>query len=146
MAEKKKKIDPKKYADILSKTQLVEIYLDSCSVSHMREEIQTEKKIKIEIKDKASFKIVEDGFKAFHVYEAKAVSSNPEVLKPLMNINVVFCLVFRSHGDIGKDFFEVFKVVNLPLNSWPYLREFVQSMIQRMNLPHLTLPFAHTDK
>jgi preprotein translocase subunit SecB len=143
MASAKKLIDPKKYSEILSKTQLLEIYMESCSVSQVREGIHSEKKINIEINDRAIIKKAETGFKVLHKYDIKTVS--PEATKPSLRISVAFALVFSCDYSVGKSFFDVFKNVNLPLNSWPYLREFVQSTVQRMNLPPLTLPFVRRD-
>jgi preprotein translocase subunit SecB len=142
MKDKTKKIDPKEYAEILAKTELVDIYLESCSVNHDRIELQAEKKIKLEIKDKVTFRQVDVGFIAITTYEIKAIPSDPQKVRPIMTIKATFCLHFKSQGIVGKPFLDVFKVVNLPLNSWPYLREFVQNIVQRMNLPPLVLPFA----
>ena len=142
MKKQPNKIGPKEYSEILSNTELIEIYLESCSVRHNREEIQSEKKINISITDKVVFKKVEAGFTAIHTYDVKAVSSNPEKTKPMLNIKATFCLNFKCGVVVGKPFFDIFKVVNLPLNSWPYLREFVQNTVQRMNLPPLILPFS----
>lgn len=39
-----------------------------------------------------------------------------------------------------EDFLDVFEKYNLPLNSWPFLREFVHNTMGRMDLPIYTLP------
>ena len=40
-----------------------------------------------------------------------------------------------------EDFFEIYKEINLPVNIWPYFREFVANTTYRMNMPSVTLPF-----
>jgi preprotein translocase subunit SecB len=41
-----------------------------------------------------------------------------------------------------KDYFGVFVQVNLPVNTWPYFREFVHSTVSRMGLPPVVLPLV----
>ena len=63
----------------------------------------------------------------------------------VLKISVAFCLTYTTQeASFDNDFFEVFKKLVLPVNSWPYFREFVQSMTQRMNIPPLTLPLIKT--
>lgn len=45
----------------------------------------------------------------------------------------------EPEGDV-EGYYDVFKEVSLPVNAWPYVREFVQSTMMRMGWPPLTLP------
>jgi hypothetical protein len=116
--------------------------LQTISLSHNREEIKSGKKIRIDIKDKASFKLIEQGFKVNQKYEIIAPSDDPKKTKPKLKFVANFGLVFSSEQPINRKFFDVFQMVNLHLNSWPYFREFTHNMVQRMNLPPLILPFV----
>jgi len=57
-----------------------------------------------------------------------------------LNITVTYCLILYSREKFTKDFFDVYEKTSLPLNVWPFVREFVNSMTARMNIPPLTLP------
>jgi preprotein translocase subunit SecB len=61
---------------------------------------------------------------------------------PAVDVRVSFELLYRIPPDLKPSDIEIkaFSATNAMLNSWPYFREFVQSMIARMNLPPLTLP------
>ncbi|WP_157205831.1 hypothetical protein [Calidithermus timidus] len=37
-------------------------------------------------------------------------------------------------------YFEVFKEINLPINMWPFAREFIHNTMARMDWPPFTLP------
>jgi len=140
-SNKKEKIDPKTYSEILIKLELKEIYLESCSVSHKREELLKQKGLDVAIKDKASYVQKDSKLSVTHKYDLTV--KTPEMDRGFaLKISISFCLTFHSEEIISKDFFDVFRTINLPLNSWPYFREFVQNMTQRMNMPPITLPFV----
>jgi preprotein translocase subunit SecB len=140
-SEKKEGIDYKAYSKILGKLELKEIYLESCSVSHNREDILKQKNLKVAVKDKASHIQQENKLIVTHKYDLNV--KTPETKRGFaLKISICFVLIFHTEVSISKDFFDVFQKINLPLNSWPYFREFVQNMTQRMNIPPLTLPFV----
>ena len=134
-----KNIDYRKYSKTLSNLDFIEIYLESSSTDIKRQDILKHKGLKIEITDRASFEQTDNKLKVAHRYYIKA--RGPEQKDVALRINVTFCLTFQTKETIEKDFIDIFRKINLPLNSWPYLREFVQNMTQRMNIPPLTLPF-----
>ena len=133
-------MDPKKYYSILKKLELNEIYIESCTVSQLRDELLSEKNLQVTVKDKAMLEQQDSKVTIIHKYDLKAKTSQTEKGFPL-KVSATFCLIFRTDDKIEKPFFDIFKKINLPLNSWPYFREFVQSITQRMNIPPLTLPF-----
>lgn len=61
-----------------------------------------------------------------------------------LNISVTYCLILHSKEKFTKEFFEVYQNTSLLLNIGPFVREFINSMTARMNLPPLTLPFFKT--
>lgn len=138
---KKEKIDHRTYSVTLEKLELKEIYLESSSVSHNREQILKQKNLKVAVKDKASYVQHDNKLKVTHKYDLNV--KTPEMGKgAALKISISFVLTFHTEVTINKDFFDVFQEINLPLNSWPYFREFVQNITQRMNIPPLTLPFV----
>ena len=138
-SRKKEGIDPKRYAQILRGIRLDEIYLESCSVTHKRENLTKQKGLEVSIRDSASYKQHNGRVKVTHKYYLTA--KKPEMEDFALKISTAFCLVYFTDSPFRKEFFEIFKNTNLAVSSWPYFRELVQNMTQRMNIPPLTLPF-----
>jgi hypothetical protein len=59
---------------------------------------------------------------------------------PAATIEVTFGLDYRSELVMTDALFTPFEQFNLPLNAWPYAREFVASATARMNWIPFTLP------
>ena len=57
-----------------------------------------------------------------------------------LNISVTYGLILYSKEKFSKDFFDIYEKTSLPINVWPFVREFVNSITARMNVPPLTLP------
>lgn len=55
-------------------------------------------------------------------------------------LKVTFGLHFSSGQPMTDGLFRVFKAVNLPVNTWPFLREFVSTTLGRMGWEPFTLP------
>lgn len=132
---------PEKYAKILEKLEFAEIFLESCSVDSKREEFFNAKEIMVGVNDRSKFIQKRGRLEVEHSYTLKLMRKDDETNLPF-KISAKFRLVFISEVEISKEFYDIFKKINLPINSWPYFREFVQSMTQRMNIPPLTLPFV----
>lgn len=140
--KKKEAIDPKRYAQILRGIKLEEIYLESCSVIHKRENLIKQKSLQVSIRDNASYEQHNGRVKVTHKYYLTA--KQPEMEDFALKISTAFCLVYVTDSPFEKEFFDTFKNTSLRMNSWPYLRELVQNMTQRMNIPPLTLPLVMT--
>jgi preprotein translocase subunit SecB len=134
-------MDPRKYSQILRGISFDEIYLESSSVAHNRESLLKQKELEISIRDRASCIQQDNKIRVTHKYFLTAKNSATEK-DIVIKISVNFCLIYSTSSPFEKEFFEIFKNVNLPVNSWPYFREFVQSMTQRMNIPPITLPLV----
>jgi len=83
-------------------------------------------------------KLPENKFAILNDYEL-AASTKPKNDVPL-RITGTFKLVYSSANQPTREFLQKFAVRNSTFNSWPYFRELIQSIIQRMNLPLLVLP------
>lgn len=64
--------------------------------------------------------------------------------EPAIRIHVTFEVLYTSAERMMDEIFAEFRVRNLPVNTWPYFREFVQSSLGRMGWPVLTLPTLKT--
>lgn len=76
------------------------------------------------------------------VVVAKDRSSKSECL----SVWVTYCLVLYSKERFTRGFFEIYEKTSLPFNVWPFVREFVNSMTARMNVPPLNLPLFKAPK
>ncbi|RKZ28403.1 hypothetical protein DRQ26_01125, partial [bacterium] len=64
--------------------------------------------------------------------------------KHIIDIKCTLIVRYKHENGISEEMFEVFKDYNVPINTWPYFREFVSSSIARMGLPPFPLPAIHT--
>jgi hypothetical protein len=55
-------------------------------------------------------------------------------------INVAFEGWYRTHVEATDEYLATFQQVNLKMNLWPYIREFVHSHTQAMGFPPLLIP------
>jgi len=132
-------ISPEQYSKTLSKTELIDIYLESCLVDIKKESISFEKTLEVSIKDRSTFTHDGDKVKVAHKFFLKA--THPERRKEqLIKITATYCLIYSADSSFDDKFFKVFKDTTLPLNSWPYFREFAQSTTNRMSIPPIILP------
>lgn len=137
---RKFQLDPKKYSEIVKQIELTEVYLDSCNVTQKRGNLLHQKNLEITIRDKASYyQLAKQKTKVLHKFYLTA--KPPELEKDFaVKITATFCLVYDSAEAFSKDFFDIYKEFSLPMHSWPYFRELVQNMTQRLGIPPLTLP------
>ena len=129
------KISPEKYRTILEGIEFDNILLKN-SKSHIDHDLISEG-MSISIKDDATYKLVNDGF---IVEDRYILTSKNKDRKIVLKIECTYQLYFKSHQNISDDFFDVYKNYSLPLNVWPFFREFVNSMTSRMSIPPLVLP------
>ncbi|MFC1937584.1 hypothetical protein ACFLWY_03385 [Chloroflexota bacterium] len=86
----------------------------------------------------ASYEQEKEQFNVSHRYNVTILERETKEVKA--NISVTFRVVYSSKIPINDDLFQVFKVRNLPLNTWPYFREFVHNAIMRMGWPSFIAP------
>mgnify|MGYP000398030116 FL=1 len=135
-------ISPEEYKKILKGLDLISISLKE-SKAFINTDINPPIELSIQIKDEASYKIKDDGF-VFIFQKYKIDARKPESKTRFIQIEVVFLVKVHSEDKFTDDFFDIYKNVSLHLNTWPYLREFVNQTTSRMNIPPLTLPFYKT--
>lgn len=81
---------------------------------------------------------VEGGFRASQTYNFTGrVESDPDTA---IRVSTTFQLQYSSATPITPALFSVFCNLNLPLNSWPYFREYVQNALARTGWPSTVLP------
>jgi len=132
------KISRENYLKILKGIELRNIGLQK-SKTYYNYEAKIPDQMSIEIEDDAKYKIRENGivdlFQTYKV-DARKYSSKSRYIQ----IEITFVVTLKSEYEFTKEFFEIYQDVSLHLNTWPYLREFVNQATARMNVPPLTLP------
>lgn len=86
----------------------------------------------------ASYENAEGQFNVSHRYNVTI--SDKETKEAKAKISVTFYVVYSSKIPISADFFEIFKARNLPLNTWPYFREFIHNITMRIGWPPFIAP------
>ncbi|MCK4226107.1 protein-export chaperone SecB [candidate division WOR-3 bacterium] len=93
---------------------------------------------KVEIEEKKGYKLSEEGeFIVTHAYKLKGIKKDKK--KVGFQISVTYKLTYKSKTHITDEIFDLFSKTSLPLQTWPYFRQFVHEMSGRMGLPALTL-------
>ena len=142
MAKKKeaqKRMPPAEYREFLQQVELQSIVLDSCSVKTNRDNIASN--MKLDVRSKAGYAIDDKKIAVVNVqYDLKAYKSAKKDFA--LKLSCVYRVMLASELPITEDFMEIFLKVNIQTNTWPYFREFVQGMLQRIEYPPLTLPFS----
>lgn len=131
------KIPPKEYKKFIESIQLQDIYLESCSTKMNKKNIVSPQNISIS--SNASYTNNENNItEVRNKYTLVGYKSRKRDFG--FKIVAEYVIDYKTDIEFSDDFFEIFKELNVPLNLWPYFREFVQNMMSRMNLPPLTLP------
>ena len=127
--------DPQEYAAFIRQIELVHVWLDEANLANHHGPNAPEHAA-VQIESSTSYESWEAGFQAIQSYEVQMVEGE----KVLADIEVRFGLRFTSKEEMTEERFAVFREVNLPVNTWPYLREFVSTTLGRMGWQPITLP------
>ena len=130
-------MDPEEYKGFLKEVELTAIVLDACSTKTNRDNIGS--KMRLDINHKAKYQtITTNKGVIFSSYDLTATKSTKKDFA--LKLKCVYRVQLISEKPLSDDFMEIFTKVNTQMNTWPYFREFAQSMVQRAGFPPLTLP------
>jgi hypothetical protein len=134
-AQGRHKVSPVEYARFISGIELTTLWLQS---AEMRNEHGPEQPdhVTVDLHKDGRWDPQPGGFRAFHHWRVRVESTK----SILARLDVTFGLDFTAETPLTGDLFEVFCEHNLPVNTWPYLREFVSASLARMGWSPLTLP------
>jgi hypothetical protein len=139
--KQRQKVSPKEYREFISGLRLTNIAMKTSRAQRIADKVDLTRKIDMSINDHADFRMAaEDQCIISHAYEL-AMSYTGEK-DTLLDVSCTFEVALQTGRPMTREYFEVFSKVNLPVNTWPYFREFVHSMIGRMGLPPLILPMV----
>ena len=137
--EKQYKLSPKEYSTILEGIDLISISLQK-SQAYLNPGLKIPNDLKINIEEDASFTKRQE--KIVELYQTYKVDARkPDSKSRYIQLSITLNVKVRSEKEFNEDFFEIYKDISLHLNTWPYLREFVNQATARMNVPPLTIPF-----
>jgi hypothetical protein len=128
---------PDEYNSFLSKVDLRSIRLAQCSVDARNRYDGSTLTPQVQ-EGTTTFEVIEGGFVVLHEL---MFSGTPEHgnTQPV-NIKAAFELEYSSEFQITPNLFVVFRQHNLPVNVWPFFREFVHTVLARANWPVFVLP------
>jgi len=136
-----RKLSPEQYRKILDSIQLIEIYLSYASIKSQRERFTGSMKVDSSLDVKA-YTVHADNIEI--EIKCRLTAYKERKREYALQMDVGYVMVVQSEEAFNDDFFEIYSKLNVPVNIWPYFREFAGSITQRMNLPPLTLPFYKT--
>jgi hypothetical protein len=96
----------------------------------------------IELDEQYDFTPTEGGFEAVGRFRLRVRERKTKTEQG--TVEVSFGFLYASVVSPGvpdfAGFFEVFKEINLPINMWPFAREYIHNAMARMDWPPFTLP------
>jgi hypothetical protein len=129
------RISPDDYGAFIGQIWLQTIWLQDATLSN-KHGPQTPEEATVGFTSRAKWSDREGGFQVLHTYVVGVESAEQE----LAHIQVTFGLDFDSQQPMTQEIFEIFEDVNLSVNTWPFLREFVHTSLGRMGWSPFTLP------
>lgn len=129
-------VDPSIYAAFIRQIELRQIWLRSATVENGHG-ANTPALVNAAVEERAEWKPLSSGFQAFHHYRV-GFEADSGVQSAV--IEVTFGVEFVSKEEMTEEFFAIFADVNLPVNTWPFLRAFLFTTVGRMGWAPITLP------
>lgn len=135
--KQKRQVAPQVYNEFIKQIELKWVYLENATVKRHRAPDFDKDFQYVGKEGKRSFESTDDGFRAHYQYTISLNEIGTE--EPFAELKCTYAAAYTSNKPMTRDLFAIFKELNLPLNTWPYVREFVHGMTNRMGLPTLVL-------
>lgn len=135
------KLLPKEYNEQLSYIDLDQIILNDGSVKVKRENFDLGPNTKLDVQEKTNYDNEKLDGETITLHQTYTLTCFKKQKKNFgFKVICKFEIILSQEKPLSADFWDIYINRNLRVNTWPYFREFVQSMTQRVNLPPLTLP------
>jgi len=125
------------YNSFIRQVEVIDVCLTSARIENLGY-TECPANPRIYVKSKSSYKNTEGGFEVSHGYNLTI--KDMETKLSVAKLSVVLSVTYSSETPMTDDIFEVFKVYNLPLNTWPYFREFAHNSFGRMGWVGIVAP------
>ena len=138
----KQTVDQKEFASFLQNLRLQSLRVRELKVDAKREFAHNEMK-KVRHHEEYSFELAENGLLRIDArHDVHVVGPRR---KRLGSITVVFGWYYHTEQEITEEMFEIFAPM-VRFQTWPHLRELIQSTALRANWPRLTIPLLVAQK
>ena len=141
MSARKKKDDilqkRKIYNDFIGQIEIIDVRLMSAKIENLGS-MDYPSSAGIRVRRKAGYENREGGFDCSQRYNMTVTDT--EKKKAAAKLSVVFSVAYTSGIPMSDELFNIFEEINLPLNTWPYFREFAHNSFGRMNWLGLIAP------
>ena len=134
----KKEISIKDYREILNTIELENICMIDANFKIDRELLSDE--IKLNTKETFKYEKKDNLLIVFYKTSLKGIDLKTKNAPISATITHEITYSMTSEKDITPEFMNKFGEFSTSMAVWPFFREYVQSMISRTQLPHLTLP------
>jgi len=135
--KKRQTIKPSKYRDFVNQIEIVDLRLVSARIENTGY-TECPPKPEVGVKAKARYENGEEKFTVFHRYHVRV--EDIETQREAAKLSVEFAVTYSSRVPLTDEIFGIFQELNVPVNTWPYFREFVHDNFGRMNWPPLIAP------
>lgn len=135
LAAAKKRIPAAKYNKLLGHLILQDVYLKQAKTVLFSRNVSSGASLSFN----ESAKIVKRGADSALIevsYLVKAAAGKRRVFE----VAAKYYVEFRYDAELTEDFFVLYNTYSLPFQTFPYLRELVNTSVSRMGLPSLILP------
>jgi preprotein translocase subunit SecB len=139
--EVRPRVSPKEYREFIKGVELLSIIVKESQARRLADAIDLSRRVDLNPNERAEFRMTDGNTCVVQHHYELSMTYNGEKDR-LLAVQCTFELALRVAKPMTKDYFEVFAQVNLPVNTWPYFREFVHSTISRMGLPPVVLPLV----
>jgi hypothetical protein len=127
---------PEEYAAFIEQLELLDVWLVEGQAAN-RHGPRAPRQAVVEVETpEATWVATSDGFDVRYPYQVRFVDEGTVHAEIALTLG----LHFSSGQQMTAPMFRVFNSVNLPINTWPFLREFVSAMVGRMGWQSFTLP------
>ena len=131
---------PERYNAFISQIELQRLWVEKATIANNVGAKRLDDPT-LDIKTSPSYEAVPSGFKALQTYTITVTEGTATAGK----IEVTFAIEYSSKLKLTESLFSVFREINLPLNTWPYLRSFVAESFGKMGWAPHTLPAFKPD-
>lgn len=125
------------YNDFIRQIEITDIRLISAKVDNYGYDILPQAN-KISYSSTAWYDNREDFIDVYDKYNVAV--RDTENRKRVAKLTVTFCVTYISKIQMDEDIFDIFIDRNLPLNTWPYFREFTHDTFNRMGWSGIIAP------
>ncbi len=126
------------YSEFIAGIELEHLWLAELEV-HNHHGPTTPPAGNVRVEDDATWEARDGGFRIYHMYNVVFLAAS-DAETPLATLRATYGLEFSSGMPLTEELFTIFSTVNVPVNTWPYLRELVASTLGRFGWQPFALP------